>query len=177
MARLDRMDELRRGARRGEGRGNFPRDMAALTQSRDDNAPARCSAGIDSGFECSVKAFGEAFEPGDFSTDHPPGDGEIDALRCLENRLLGQQNVAHSVRMTRSFGRIDTTPPPQGVRLMREDVLLRPALKIKHDAMRQKIEAGASELLASLARQYRVEFAAQRVQVEHVRSGITKLLF
>src|SRR5260370_17080259 len=60
---------------------------------------------------------------------------------------------------------------------MREDVLLRPASEIKQNAMRQEIKAGAGELLASLARQHRVESAAQRVQVKHVRGGIAKLLF
>ena len=60
---------------------------------------------------------------------------------------------------------------------MREDVLLRPALEIKQYAMRQEIKAGAGQPLTSLARQHRVEPAAQRVQMEHVRGGIAKLFF
>ena len=43
---------------------------------------------------------------------------------------------------------------------MREDVLLRPAAKIKQNAMRQEIKASARQLLASLARQHRVESGA-----------------
>src|SRR5262245_60378919 len=43
--------------------------------------------------------------------------------------------------------------------------------------MRQEIEARAGQPLAPLACQHDVESAAQRVQMKHVRSGITKLLF
>src|SRR5690349_17644499 len=68
-------------------------------------------------------------------------------------------------------------PLPRHAQLMREDVLLRPASEIKQNAMRQEIKASAGQLLASLARQHRVKSAAQRVQMQHVRSGIAKLLF
>src|SRR6516225_11257920 len=68
-------------------------------------------------------------------------------------------------------------PPPSMARLMREDVLLRPALEIKQNAMRQEFEAGAGERLAALPGQHGVESGAQRVQMEHVRGGVAKLLF
>src|SRR5260370_14764799 len=72
-------------------------------------------------------------------------------------------------------------PSPNGTtaaaRLVREDVLLRPAFEIKQDAMRQEFKTGAAQPLASLTGQHRIESSAQRMQVEHVRSGISKLLF
>ena len=43
--------------------------------------------------------------------------------------------------------------------------------------MRQEFKTGAGQLLASLAGQHRIESAAQRMQVEHIGSGIAKLLF
>src|SRR5204863_27624 len=68
------------------------------------------------------------------------------------------------------------TRPPAKFALMREDVLLRPALKIKQCACRQEIEAGTRQLAAPLARQHRVESPAQRVQVQHIGGGIAQLL-
>src|SRR6266481_1155645 len=61
-------------------------------------------------------------------------------------------------------------------RLMREDVLLRPALEIKQNPMRQKFEAGLSQPLTSLAGQDRVEAGPQRMEMEHVRGGVAELL-
>src|SRR5207302_10194830 len=61
-------------------------------------------------------------------------------------------------------------------RSVREDVLLRPALKVKQGACRQEVEAGPRQLGASFARQHRVEPRPQRVQVQDVRGGITQLL-
>ena len=62
-------------------------------------------------------------------------------------------------------------------RLMREDVLLRPALEIKQNAMRQEFEAGAGERLAALPGQHGVESGAQGVEMQHVRGGVAKLFF
>src|SRR5207248_2143209 len=123
-----------------------------------------------------VEGFSEAFQPGDLGADDASGNGEIGASRRLPRALLGHQEIAHGVRMTRSVCKFDT-PLPRRAQLMREDVLLRPASEIKQNAMRQEIKAGAGQLLASLARQHCVESAAQRVQVQHVRSSIAKLLF
>src|SRR5262245_45391602 len=61
-------------------------------------------------------------------------------------------------------------------RLVREYVLLQPALEIKQNAMRQKFEAGASQSLASLAGKHAVEPGAQSMEMEHVRGGVAKLL-
>src|SRR5215469_12758287 len=67
------------------------------------------------------------------------------------------------------------SPFPTLARSVREDVLLRPAFKIKQHAMRQEIEALAGQPVASLAGQYSIESPAQRVQMKHVRGGITQL--
>ena len=48
-------------------------------------------------------------------------------------------------------------PSPLDRALMREDVLLRPAVKIKADAMRQEVEAGSCKPLASLAGEYHIQ--------------------
>ena len=60
---------------------------------------------------------------------------------------------------------------------MREDVLLRPALEIKQDTMREELEAGARQPLASLSGQHCIQPTTQSMQVENVGSGIPKLLF
>ena len=65
-------------------------------------------------------------------------------------------------------GKIGTETLPSATRLVREDVLLRPALEIKQDAMRQEFKASASQRLAALAGQHRIESRAQGVEMEHV---------
>ena len=77
VARLDGMDELRRRAGRGEGRGDLAGDMAALAHAGDDDAPARRGASVDRSFESTVERFGEAFEPGDLGADDASGNGEV----------------------------------------------------------------------------------------------------
>src|SRR6516225_3925594 len=80
-------------------------------------------------------------------------------------------------RATRFAMRPPIPPRPHIGRLMHEDVLLRPALEIKPDAMRQEFNAGTCQALASHAGHHCMESVAQRVQMEHVRCGIAKLLF
>src|SRR5579863_69175 len=72
---------------------------------------------------------------------------------------------------TRVPGRAARAP-----KLMREDVLLRPAFKIKQGASRQEIEAAARQIGALFARQHSVESRAQRVQMQDVSSGVALLL-
>src|SRR6516225_4298288 len=66
-------------------------------------------------------------------------------------------------------------PPLSMARLMREDVLLRPALEIKQNAMRQEFEASPGQPVAALSGKHGVESGAQSVKVEHVRGGVAKL--
>src|SRR5207237_9817091 len=66
--------------------------------------------------------------------------------------------------------------PPAGSTSMRENVLLGPALEVKQRTIWQEIEASPSQLDAVLPGQHRIETAAQRVQVQNVRSGVTQLL-
>ena len=47
VARLGRMDELRRRAGRGEGGGDLARDMAALAHAGDDDAARRGGEQVD----------------------------------------------------------------------------------------------------------------------------------
>src|SRR5258707_2934253 len=69
------------------------------------------------------------------------------------------------------------TRPPGEYTLMREDVLLRPALKIKQCACRQEIKAGTRQLAARLARQHRIESGTQRMEMQYVGGGIAQLFF
>ena len=77
VARLGGVDELRRRAGRGEGRGDLAGDMAALAHPGDDDAPAHGGARVDRSSERAVERFGEAFEPGDLGADDAAGNGEI----------------------------------------------------------------------------------------------------
>ena len=60
---------------------------------------------------------------------------------------------------------------------MSEDVLLRPALEIKQNAMRQEFEAGTGERVVAFAGQHHLESGAQGVEMQHVRGGVAKLFF
>src|ERR1700686_5442013 len=66
--------------------------------------------------------------------------------------------------------------PRAHMKLMRKDVLLRPAFESKQGACRQEIKAAAGQFGAPFARQHRIESRAQVVQVEDVGGGIALLL-
>src|ERR1051326_6547062 len=67
-----------------------------------------------------------------------------------------------------------TTPPT--ITLVREDVLLRPALQIKERTRRQEIKAAARQFGAALARQHHIEPSSQCVEMQDVGGGIAQLL-
>src|SRR6201993_798662 len=94
MTGLDRMNELCRGAGRGQGRGDLPRDMTTLAQSGDDDPPAHGAADLDGRFERAVERLGETFEPADLGADDPPGDGKVGAFRLPSRGLFERRRTA-----------------------------------------------------------------------------------
>ena len=60
MAGLGGMDEERRRAGAGEGRGNLSRDVSRLADAADDDAPATVEDEFDGPQEACIKAIREA---------------------------------------------------------------------------------------------------------------------
>ncbi len=77
VARLGGMDELRRRAGRGEGRGDLARDMAALAHAGDDDAARHRRQEVDGPRECLVESGRKRLQTGDFGLEHAPGDGDV----------------------------------------------------------------------------------------------------
>ena len=73
VARLGRMDELRRGAGRGQRRGDLARDMAAFADAGDDQPAAHRGADIEGERRKRRRASAPSCSrPVDFGADHPP---------------------------------------------------------------------------------------------------------
>ena len=164
------------------------RDMAALADPGDDQPPAHRGADIEGERRTSRRASAPMLRARRFRRGSPAGRPRCPAAAAAPLQAASARSMPHRADMAiahppkhRPRDRDHCTQsrrPPPAAASMREDVLLRPALEIKQNAMRQEIEAGSGPArVASLARQHRVESGAQRVQVQHVGGGVAQLLF
>ena len=191
VARLGGMDEQRRRAGRGEGRGDLARDMAALADAGDDEPAARPRRTGRAPRRMRRRARRELLQPVDLGADHPARDGKVMRQARLlpavaRRRRKARERVVHNDRMPlRSLSAVGNTASPRrycgGVasplqaQCAKMSCSAQPSRSSRTRA-RQEVESGSRQLGAALARQHRVEPGAQRVQMQHVGGGILQLL-
>src|SRR6516162_3452078 len=130
--------------------------MTAFPHPGDDYPSLHRDAGVYGVCEPLVERLCQTFETADFGAYHSAGDVEIG----IAKRPMAECRWLWRLGSRAGIDRHRIDPPPSMARLMRKDVLLRPALEIKQNPMRQELEASAGQCFTALAHQHRVESGA-----------------